>query len=93
VQALQHHPEYAMTLQARKENHTRSDRTVGRNTDPTAGRIADRIVGRTADRTAGRTAEVAVHDLSVCTGSVINAESRIHLRTVYPTDQEYQQTT
>jgi hypothetical protein len=74
VQALQHHPEYAMTLQARKENHTGSDRTAGRNADLTAGRIA-------------------VHDPSVSAGSVRNTEFRMDLRTVYPTDQEYQQTT
>jgi hypothetical protein len=82
-----------MTLQARKENHTGPDRTVSRNTDPTVGHIADRIVGCTADRTAGRTAEVAVHDPSICDGYMRNANSRIDLRTVYPTDQEYQQTT
>jgi hypothetical protein len=40
VQALQHHPEYAMTLQARKENHTGPDRNAGRTADPTAGRTA-----------------------------------------------------
>jgi hypothetical protein len=40
VQALQHHPEYAMTLQARKENHTGPDRNAGRTTDPTASRTA-----------------------------------------------------
>jgi hypothetical protein len=74
VQALQHHPEYAMTLQARKENHTGPDRTAG----------------RTADSTAGST---TVHDPSVSTRSVRNAESRMDLRTVYPTDREYQQTT
>jgi hypothetical protein len=49
--------------------------------------------GRTADRTVGRTVEVAVHDPSVCAGSTRNAESRMNLRTMYPTDQEYQQTT
>jgi hypothetical protein len=74
VQTLQHHPEYAMTLQARKENHTGPDRTAG----------------RTADSTAGRT---TVHDPSVSAGSVRNAESRMDMRTVYPTDREYQQTT
>jgi hypothetical protein len=74
VQALQHHPEYAITLQARKENHTGPDRTVGRNTDPTTGRTT-------------------VHDPSVSTGSVRNVESQMDLRTVYPTDREYQQTT
>jgi hypothetical protein len=73
VQALQHHPEYVMILQARKENHTVSDRTAGRNTDPTASRTA-------------------VHDPSVSAGFVRNAESRMKLRTVYPTDREYQQT-
>jgi hypothetical protein len=61
VQTLQHHPEYAMTLQARKENHTGSDRTAGRTVDPTAG--------HTADLTAGRS---AVHDPSVSAGSVRN---------------------
>jgi hypothetical protein len=81
VQALQHHPEYAMTLQARKENHTRPDRTARRTTDPTAS--------RTADPTAGRT---AVHDPLVSAGSMRNVESRMDLRTVYPTDQKYQQT-
>jgi hypothetical protein len=40
VQALQYHPEYAMTLQARKENHTGPDRTAGRTADLTAGRTA-----------------------------------------------------
>jgi uncharacterized membrane protein len=74
VQALQHHPEYATTLQARKENHT------GLN----------RIASRTANPTVGRT---AVHDPSVSAGSVRNVESRMDLRTVYPTDQKYQQTT
>jgi hypothetical protein len=38
VQALQHYPEYAMTLQARKENHTGPDRNAGHTADPTAGR-------------------------------------------------------
>jgi hypothetical protein len=82
VQALQHHPEYVMTLQARKENHTGPDRTARRTADPTAN--------RTADPTAGRT---AVHDPSVSVGSVRNTESQMDLRTVYPTDREYQQTT
>jgi hypothetical protein len=81
VQALQHHPEYAITLQVRKENHTGPDLTTDRTADPTAG------------RTVGRTAEVAVHDPSVCAGSARNAESRMDLRTMYPMDQEYQQTT
>jgi hypothetical protein len=71
------------------ENHTGSDRTV----DPTAGRTADPTARRTVDRTAGRTAKVTVHDPSVCVGSARNAESRMDLRTVYPTNQEYQQTT
>jgi hypothetical protein len=82
VQALQHHPEYAMTLHARKKNHIGSDHTTGRNANPTAG--------RTVDRTAGCTAEVVVHDPSVCAGSMRNAESRMDLRTVYPINQEYQ---
>jgi hypothetical protein len=73
VQALQRHPEYAMTLQVRKENHTGEDRT------------ADRIVICIA--------AVVVHDPSVCVGSARNAESRIDLRTMYPTYQTYQQTT
>jgi hypothetical protein len=64
VQALQHHPEYVMTLQARKENHTRPDRTAGRTADPT--------VGHTAYPTAGRT---AINDPSVSVGSVRNVES------------------
>jgi hypothetical protein len=66
VQGLQHHREYAMTLQARNENH------IG------------------LDRTARRT---AVHDPLVSVGSVRNAKSRMDLRTMYPTDREYQQTT
>jgi hypothetical protein len=82
VQALQHHPEYSMTLQARKENHTVPDRTARRTADP--------ITVRTADPTASRT---AVHDPSVSAGSMRNAESRMDLRIVYPTDREYQQTT
>jgi hypothetical protein len=85
VQALQHHPKYVMTLQAQNENHTGPDHTVGRNVNPTAD--------HTTDHTAGRTAEVAVHELSVCAGSARNVECRMDLRTVYPTDQEYQQTT
>jgi hypothetical protein len=40
VQVLQHHPEYAMTLQTRKENHTVPDRTARRTADPITGRIA-----------------------------------------------------
>jgi hypothetical protein len=40
VQALLHHPEYAMTLQARKENHTGPDRNVDRTVDPTTDRTA-----------------------------------------------------
>jgi hypothetical protein len=74
VQALQYHPEYVMTLQARKENHTGPDRTTGRTADPTVGLTA-------------------VHDPSVSAGFVRNAESRMDLRIVYPTDREYQQTT
>jgi hypothetical protein len=74
VQALRHHPEYAMTLQARKENHTGPDRNADRTADPTTGRTT-------------------VHDPSVSAGSVKNAESRMNLRTVYPTDREPQQTT
>jgi hypothetical protein len=62
-----------MTLQARKENHIGADRTAG----------------HTTDHTFGRTVEVAVHDSSVCDGSARNAESRMDLRTAYPTDQEY----
>jgi uncharacterized protein (DUF2345 family) len=64
VQALQHHPEYAMTLQARKESHTGPDCTAGRNADLTAGRNADLTAGRTA-----------VHDPSVSAGFVRNGES------------------
>jgi hypothetical protein len=40
VQALQHHPKYAMTLQARKDNHTRLDHNAGRTADLIAGRTA-----------------------------------------------------
>jgi hypothetical protein len=61
VQALQYHPEYAMTLQVRKENHTGPDRTAGRTMDRTAGCTVDRIVGRTG--------EMAIHDPSICVGS------------------------
>jgi hypothetical protein len=85
VSTLQYYPEYVMTLHARKENYTGPDRTVGRT--------ADRTAGHTADHTASRTAEVAIHDPSVCAGSARNVESRMDLRTAYPTDQEYQQTT
>jgi hypothetical protein len=74
VQALQHHSEYAMTLQDQKENHTGPDCTARCTADPTAGRTA-------------------VHDLSVSTGSVRNVESQMDLRTIYPMDREYQQTT
>jgi hypothetical protein len=48
---------------------------------------------RTANRTIGHNAEVVVHDPSICVGSARNVESRMDLRTVYPTDQKYQQTT
>jgi hypothetical protein len=81
VQALHHPSEYAMTLQILMENHTGEDRT------------AVRTAARTADRTAGRTVEVAVQDPSVCTRSARNAEYQMDLRTAYPMDQEYQQTT
>jgi hypothetical protein len=63
------------------ENHAGEDRTAVRTAEGT-------IVC-----TAGRTAEVAVHDPSICVGSARNVESRMDLRTVYPMDQEYQQTT
>jgi hypothetical protein len=72
VQALQHHPEYVMTLQARKENRTGPDHTARRTADPTAD--------RTADPTAGRT---VVHDPSVSTGSVRNAEIFTYYRLVH----------
>jgi hypothetical protein len=78
VQALQHPPEYAMTLQVLMENHTVEDRT--------AVRIAKGIAARTTDRTT----EVAVQDSSVCARSARSAKCRIDMRTVYPTDQEYQ---
>jgi hypothetical protein len=51
--------------------------------------MENHIVVLTADRTTGRTAEVVVQDLSVCVVYV----TRMDLRTMYPTDQEYQQTT
>jgi hypothetical protein len=81
VSALQYHPEYVMTLQARKENHTGPDRTAGHTADHTTDHIAN--------HTASRIAELAVHDPSICVGSARNAESRMNLRTVYPTNQEY----
>jgi hypothetical protein len=70
-----------MTLQVLIENHTGEDRTIVHTAEGTACHTAD------------RTAEVALHDPSVCTGSTRNAKSRMDLRTVYPMDQEYQQTT
>jgi hypothetical protein len=69
MQALQYHPEYTMTLQVRKENHTGLDHIAGRTMDYTAGRTTDCTVGRTTDCTVGRTVEVVVHDPSVCVGS------------------------
>jgi hypothetical protein len=70
-----------MTLQVLIKNHTSEDRTVVHTAEGTVGHTAD------------RTAEVALQDPSVCTGFARNAESRMDLRTAYPTDQEYQQTT
>jgi hypothetical protein len=55
--------------------------------------IEDRTAARIVDRTTDRTAEVVVQDSSVCIGSARNVECRMDLRTAYPTDQEYQQTT
>jgi hypothetical protein len=48
------------------------------------------LLPRTADRTADRTIEVVVHDPSICAGFARNAESRMNMRTTYPTDREYQ---
>jgi hypothetical protein len=55
--------------------------------------IEDLIAARTVDRTANCTVEVVVHNPSVCIGSARIAESRMDLRTAYPTDKEYQQIT
>jgi hypothetical protein len=65
-----------MTLQVLIKNHTGEDRTVVHT--------AEGIVGHSADRTD----EVALQDLSVCTGFARHAESRMDLRTAYPTDQD-----
>jgi hypothetical protein len=64
------------------ENHTVENRTTEGTSSHTAARIDD--------CTADRTVEVAVQDPSVCAGSARNAECRMDMRTVYPTDQEYQ---
>jgi hypothetical protein len=74
-----------MTLQVLMENHTDEDHTIVCT--------AKGIAARTADHIVGCTAEVAVQDPSVCVGSARNAKSRMNLRTTYPTDREYQQTT
>jgi len=55
---VHYHPEYVMTLQVQKENHTGSDRNAGVTADPTAGRTRQ-----------DRTAEVGVRDPSVCAES------------------------
>jgi hypothetical protein len=49
----------------------------------------DYNVVHTAEGTVTRNVEVVVKDPSVCAGSVRNTESRIELRTAYPTNQEY----
>jgi hypothetical protein len=85
VQALQHLPEYAMTLQVLMEKHIAEDRTIIRTKEG--------IAACTTNCTAGRTAEVVVQDPSICARSVRNVESRMDLRTAYPTGQEYQQKT
>jgi hypothetical protein len=69
VPALQHHHEYAMTLQARKENYIGPDRTARRIANP---EYVNPIAGRTANLIASCT---AVHDPSVSVGSVRNVES------------------
>jgi hypothetical protein len=63
------------------ENHIGEDHTVVRTAEGTAAHTVD------------RTAEVAVQDPSICAGSARNVESRMDLRTTYPTDREYQRTT